>query len=603
MFPQNKTPNTRAACLFHRLTWPIGAVLIAFLLSACNQELTRNKGLESPPYSPSTPVGSGDKAPTGEELKEYDEPLAEEYTGEEIIHKTMRGMEVHMDAMPSSAHGTYTDGGEMGSTALGRAGTLTAGEVNDLSKFELWEGISQTALAAYATTWQVHLGQRYAVVIRNGDNGVVVGAKVQLVTPSGSILWQSVTNNSGRVELFDCLDSGQTHLSRDLKLLIEYGDKGYQAHAPAPYAQGINQLIIPVDCDKPTAVDIAFVVDATGSMGDEINYLKAELLDVIEEVNQAHKDVDMHTAAVFYRDLSDAYVTRASDFSNDPNKTLGFVKEQYADGGGDMPEAVDSALSVALNTLTWRNPARAKLLFLVLDAPPHSDPKAIHTLRAAMHRAAQQGIRIIPVVCSGSDKSNEFLMRSLAVGTGGTYLFLTDHSGIGGTHITPTTDSFDVRYLNDLMKETIDRYLDVITCANDQPATPRHPKEPLHHVVADPTLVNPGNARDLQVITLQVSPILAKADPLLPYHNPNTDMHSMQVYPNPSKGLVNVAVDFEHGNCNLLDGTGQLLRQFQVSGTQYSLDLSTYASGIYYLRVTDEKGKPHTARLVLQHGT
>ena len=38
-----------------------------------------------------------------------------------------------------------------------------------------------------------------------------------------------------------------------------------------------------------------------------------------------------------------------------------------------MPEAVDVALETALDSLRWDNEARTRILFLVLDAPPHDE--------------------------------------------------------------------------------------------------------------------------------------------------------------------------------------------------------------------------------------
>ena len=69
-------------------------------------------------------------------------------------------------------------------------------------------------------------------------------------------------------------------------------------------------------------------------------------------------------------------------------------------------------------------------------------------------------IRIIAVSSSGVDKETEFLMRFLGIHTGGTYTFLTDHSGIGNSHIAPTIGSYEVEYLDDLLVRLIVQYTD-----------------------------------------------------------------------------------------------------------------------------------------------
>jgi len=78
-----------------------------------------------------------------------------------------------------------------------------------------------------------------------------------------------------------------------------------------------------------------------------------------------------------------------------------------------------------------------------------------------MAYASANGIRIIPVASSGIDKNTEFLLRAMAVTSGGTYTFLTDHSGVGESHLEPTIGSYEVEYLNDLMVRLINGYVEL----------------------------------------------------------------------------------------------------------------------------------------------
>jgi hypothetical protein len=205
---------------------------------------------------------------------------------------------------------------------------------------------------------------------------------------------------------------------------------------------------------------VAFVVDATGSMGDELNFLKTELLDVVNRVKNNNQKAQVRLGSVFYRDKDDEYLTRKSNFSTDLNQTLNFIKAQSAAGGGDFPEAVHSALKEALQNLTWSEVATARILFLVLDAPPHSDPEVMADLRVAMTLASQKGIKIIPVTASGIDKNTEFLMRLFAISTNGTYVFITNHSGIGNHHLEASVGKYEVEYLNDLMVRLLNKALE-----------------------------------------------------------------------------------------------------------------------------------------------
>ena len=78
---------------------------------------------------------------------------------------------------------------------------------------------------------------------------------------------------------------------------------------------------------------------------------------------------------------------------------------------------------------------------------------------ALMEDAAEKGIRVIPVASSGVDKATEFLMRALSITTGGDYVFLTDDSGVGGSHMEPTIGDHEVKKLNTLLVELINGYL------------------------------------------------------------------------------------------------------------------------------------------------
>ncbi len=55
-------------------------------------------------------------------------------------------------------------------------------------------------------------------------------------------------------------------------------------------------------------------------------------------------------------------------------------------------------------------------------------------------------------------------MRSIALATNGTYVFLTDHSKIGNTHAKPVTDEYDVELLNNLIKRLIFQYCYSVKC-------------------------------------------------------------------------------------------------------------------------------------------
>lgn len=166
----------------------------------------------------------------------------------------------------------------------------------------------------------------------------------------------------------------------------------------------------------------------------------------------------------FYRDKGDEYIVKSSGLSTDIARTVEFIQKQSAGGGGDYPEAVHSALEEVVYGQKWSENAIARICFLVLDASPHKDPAVIASLQKSIQEAARLGIRIVPLAASGIQKDTEFLMKFFGLATNGTYLFLTDHSGIGGKHLEPTTDEYKVEPLNDLLVRIITEYTSIKTC-------------------------------------------------------------------------------------------------------------------------------------------
>ena len=125
-----------------------------------------------------------------------------------------------------------------------------------------------------------------------------------------------------------------------------------------------------------SGLDLCFMIDTTGSMGDELRYLQSEVADVIERVTTELSETDIALAFVFYRDEGDEYKVKSSDFTSDIAAQQRVLASESASGGGDTPEAVHEALQEVLG-LSWREGTR-KILIPVLDAPPHDVPEKGH---------------------------------------------------------------------------------------------------------------------------------------------------------------------------------------------------------------------------------
>ncbi len=335
------------------------------------------------------------------------------------------------------------------------SGLITAAEWNDLDSWTFWTDlINGSDYSDKPDYWEFYNHHRVAInLTHNGQ--AVVDADVALMKDNNEI-WKAKSDNRGNAEVWinmfessDINDLSDYHVTvngvridQDLRL----------------YQDGINDISLNTASSHSNKVELCFIVDATGSMGDELEFLKDDLEDVINVVLADNSSLVIHTASVFYRDVEDEYVTRVSNFSDDFMETIDFIRDQRADGGGDTPEAVHSALDKAIDKLQWSQHARTRIAFLLLDAPPHHEPQVVNDLQKSIELAAKKGIKIIPITASGIDKETEFLMRFFSIATNGTYVFITDDSGIGNDHLEASVGDYEVQFLNDLMVRLIQKY-------------------------------------------------------------------------------------------------------------------------------------------------
>ncbi len=349
------------------------------------------------------------------------------------------------------------------------AGQLTAGEWSDLQNWEDWKSTAAEDLLAMETIWDINPGQRYSVLVKNESGKPVPNAIAQLKDSKGNILWQSRTNNIGRAELWHKAGKDKASSKVDPEVIsVDYEGVSQKINKITAFEKGINELILAVDCPEFEKTEILFVVDATGSMGDEIRYLQAELGDVINRVKSLDFIDKLHTGSVFYRDIGDEYVLRKQNLSADTDATMKFIAQQSANGGGDGPEAVETALEEAIINQPWSEDAGARIAFIILDAPPHQTEEIKAKMKNLAKKAAEKGIRIVPILASGSQSSCEYLMRSIAMTTNSRFLFLTDDSGIGNPHAEPSVGAYDVVFLNDLIFKLIVEFTAYDKCDEQQ---------------------------------------------------------------------------------------------------------------------------------------
>jgi hypothetical protein len=522
-------------------------------------------------YKPRIPKLEKDRADGDTEPYLFDDAVERMSYDKEISSSPIRSKKALSSTSVMSASGKGIASGDYRMPPeQGEAGKLTAGEINDFSKWDLWTDLKEGEFDQYSKLWNYDASNRYMFQLTDILGLPLADATVKLVNKEGKVFYQARTDNTGKAELWESILLGEEAevrgFGQKLSITGEYAGEVFTLRRARKIQDGINSIELNVACDQSQKVDIAFVVDATGSMSDELNYLTAELNDVMFKSKEISTTLNFSFANVFYRDHGDAYLTQKQEFTRVLSESVSFISEQRAGGGGDFEEAVEVALDTAVNGLNWSANARARIIFLILDAPPHNTPEIQEKLRRISLQAAAKGIRIVPLVASGINKGTEYLMRSIALATNGTYAFLTDDSGIGGSHLKPSTDSYEVETLNDLLVRVIKSYTYMPDCEQELPELNlNYPSDSISYTPIDTTTTDTSSVVD----------------------NPSQPVDvTWNYYPNPTRGLVNIKASVDILELYITDLSGKVLQVVKdiKADNVVQADLSGYASGIYLIR-------------------
>ncbi len=316
------------------------------------------------------------------------------------------------------------------------AGTMTAGDWDDGQNFDAFVELFAEAAAASPELDSFDAESRVLLEVQDESGAPVPAARVRV---NGGP--ERITGSDGRLALFPSADG----IKAGVPVEVRSGSAMVTVQAETPT---LSVTLPGAETARPTAIDLALVLDVTGSMGDELEYLVAEIEGIVRSVSVQ----DLRLALVVFRDEGDDFVVQSHGFS-DLARFSSALARYSASGGGDYPEASHAGLEAALQ-LGWRTgPEVTRVLFLIGDAPPHRKHLGAFLRSGLGLRSA--GVRVFPVAASGVDALAELAKRVLALTTAARYIFLTDDSGIGNPHAEPSIPCYRVQRLADLMARAI----------------------------------------------------------------------------------------------------------------------------------------------------
>jgi Mg-chelatase subunit ChlD len=209
-------------------------------------------------------------------------------------------------------------------------------------------------------------------------------------------------------------------------------------------------------------VDIVFALDTTGSMSGLIEGAKRKIWGIASFVARAQPTPDLRVGLVAYRDVGDEYVTRTYDLDDNLDRVYRRLLAFRADGGGDAPEHVARALTEAVHKMSWSraedgakaNDKAVRLIYLVGDAPPHTDYHDGYDCAKAARDAAAMGIQVHAVRCGADTETATYWRRIAALGHG-EFLTIDQDGGMLAVN-TPYDD--DLARLHDELSGTVVPY-------------------------------------------------------------------------------------------------------------------------------------------------
>ncbi|MCR4734583.1 MAG: VWA domain-containing protein [Treponema sp.] len=162
------------------------------------------------------------------------------------------------------------------------------------------------------------------------------------------------------------------------------GEKFKEMSSEITYSKGPETIVKDIldsfdTFDKEDFIDVVLAIDATGSMKNDIEKLKHDLIPALQTKLVDFNEVRL--GLLFYRDYKDSFSYKGlpvsfyaftTDFSI-VNKNLNALVIR-GNEGGDVPEAVYEAIYAATEYYLWRGMAKKRII-LIGDAEPHPSPR------------------------------------------------------------------------------------------------------------------------------------------------------------------------------------------------------------------------------------
>jgi hypothetical protein len=388
----------------------IVAVLLLSILSCMGMAERESAG----PFEPAEAeaFAPSDKAEAPEAAAKRESSVAED-------EKTLRSEGEEAAGLTEGATADKTAALSAPSALRQRASGLKAGFADDNRQFNYFIEFLNT-YASQVSHIPIPVEERIVLKILDSELKSVPNAEVVVSGQDGEVLCRGKSYADGSF-LFFPSEYGEhrtysvsvTYNQRRKDIVLDrFGRREIQVAFDVPRTAMTN---IPLD--------LLFILDTTGSMGEEIQRLKATIELINLNLASLSSRPSVRFGMVLYKDRGDEYVTHVVPFTHDLQVFQRALDRVQASGGGDTPEDLQAALEQAMG-LPW-NRNGVRLAFIITDAPPHLDYRQQYTYAQAVRDARAGGIKIFGVGTGGLDLMGEVVLRQIAQYSAAKYIFLT----------------------------------------------------------------------------------------------------------------------------------------------------------------------------------
>jgi hypothetical protein len=233
---------------------------------------------------------------------------------------------------------------------------LQAGETDDNETFDAYLQYRRDypSFSGAGPVNDVDVSERHVIHVTTPDGMPVLGARVRVYAEQ-TLVAEMRTPATGIVYFFPLAESASA-LESVFNVTVDKDgvEASFTLERGDPRGdEWTVELDVP-PTQPPVNLDVLFLLDATGSMSDEIEQLQGNILSISDQVAALPSQPNVRFGLVTYRDQGDEYVTRVYDFTPDVQEFQENLMEVEASGGDDYAESLNEGLHDAIWEPEWR---------------------------------------------------------------------------------------------------------------------------------------------------------------------------------------------------------------------------------------------------------